>query len=235
MTVVIRPWNKAHIEHIIKKTAELMINVFQNMDHVKEGSLQPIDVHDTPKVLSTNFEKILEQIDALVDMEYYLCDTACRGGIDLHFRTEDVKQFSCHSSVPEKATELTTERKYFLQRMILSELTELAETVEMTSAEVINMYQEALNHYSGPTSSDGDVKELFRLSKFFEEISIQSKFPFNEIFYEVHEANMRKRNPSTGKFEVRATDGKILKPTGWVGPNNEKILMEYLSKFNYKV
>ena len=40
----------------------------------------------------------------------------------------------------------------------------------------------------------------------------------SRIFDLVHEANMAKRDPQSGKFLKRA-DGKIIKPKGWRAPN----------------
>jgi len=40
----------------------------------------------------------------------------------------------------------------------------------------------------------------------------------SRIFDLVHNANMNKRDPNTGRFEKRA-DGKIIKPKGWQPPN----------------
>ena len=39
------------------------------------------------------------------------------------------------------------------------------------------------------------------------------------VFGVVHGANMAKRNPATGKFEKRESDGKIIKPPGWSPPD----------------
>ena len=41
----------------------------------------------------------------------------------------------------------------------------------------------------------------------------------SKIFEEVHAANMAKKDPTTGKFIIRESDGKIIKPDGWKEPN----------------
>ena len=48
-----------------------------------------------------------------------------------------------------------------------------------------------------------------------------------ELWDEVLRSNMAKVDPVTGRVR-RRSDGKILKPTGWTGPNLEAIL--YASK-----
>ena len=41
----------------------------------------------------------------------------------------------------------------------------------------------------------------------------------SSVFRIVHGANMAKRDPETGEFRKRASDGKILKPAGWTPPD----------------
>ena len=48
-------------------------------------------------------------------------------------------------------------------------------------------------------------------------------FRLNDVFEEVHNSNLSKRDPSTGKFIIRE-DGKVVKPDGWVAPNIFKVL-----------
>jgi len=46
-------------------------------------------------------------------------------------------------------------------------------------------------------------------------------FNLNPIFWEVHYSNMSKKDPLTGLFNKRS-DGKILKPIGWMPPDIKK-------------
>jgi len=50
------------------------------------------------------------------------------------------------------------------------------------------------------------------------------RYPFMDLFLEVHEANMRKErgNPKTSKY---GNGFDIVKPAGWVGPNIDKVLI----------
>jgi predicted HAD superfamily Cof-like phosphohydrolase len=45
----------------------------------------------------------------------------------------------------------------------------------------------------------------------------------DNVFNEVHNANMNKRDPSTGKFIIRS-DGKVIKPENWKPPNIKRVL-----------
>jgi energy-coupling factor transport system permease protein len=49
----------------------------------------------------------------------------------------------------------------------------------------------------------------------------------SKIFDVVHQANMAKRDPVTGKFIRREQDGKVMKPVGWQSPN---IVAEIISQ-----
>ena len=46
----------------------------------------------------------------------------------------------------------------------------------------------------------------------------------SKIFNIVHQANMNKKDPKTGKF-IKRDDGKILKPKGWKPPNVEQEIL----------
>ena len=46
----------------------------------------------------------------------------------------------------------------------------------------------------------------------------------DRVFTEVHQSNMNKRDPKTGKFIIRESDGKVIKPSGWVPPNVKQAL-----------
>ena len=48
----------------------------------------------------------------------------------------------------------------------------------------------------------------------------------SSIFKLVHDANMAKKDPESGRF-LRREDGKIIKPAGWVEPNiTEEIIRQ---------
>ncbi len=49
----------------------------------------------------------------------------------------------------------------------------------------------------------------------------------DDVFEEVHSANMRKRQ--NGEF-IKRDDGKILKPEGWYPPDVKKIINKHLDK-----
>lgn len=58
--------------------------------------------------------------------------------------------------------------------------------------------------------------DILRISKI-------KKIPVEKVFNAVHESNMAKRDPETGKFIIRG-DGKVMKPEGWKAPNVYEII-----------
>jgi predicted HAD superfamily Cof-like phosphohydrolase len=54
-------------------------------------------------------------------------------------------------------------------------------------------------------------------------LNIAAKHGVNmsKMFDIVHNANMAKRDPETGIFLRRESDGKVIKPKGWQSPNVE--------------
>jgi len=53
--------------------------------------------------------------------------------------------------------------------------------------------------------------------------AISFGIPFDEVWDEIHESNMAKVDPKTGKVKKRV-DGKVLKPKGWKPPDVAAIL-----------
>jgi len=55
--------------------------------------------------------------------------------------------------------------------------------------------------------------------------ALEFGIPLDRIWDEVHRSNMAKIDPETGKVTKR-TDGKVLKPDGWVAPDIQRVLYE---------
>jgi predicted HAD superfamily Cof-like phosphohydrolase len=54
-------------------------------------------------------------------------------------------------------------------------------------------------------------------------MALEFGIPFQQVWDEVQNSNMRKRDPATGKVR-RREDGKILKPEGWTPPDIAGVL-----------
>ncbi len=46
----------------------------------------------------------------------------------------------------------------------------------------------------------------------------------SKLFDVIHEANMDKRDPETGEFLRRSSDGKVIKRPGWQEPNIDAVI-----------
>ena len=149
---------------------------------------------------------------------------------------ELVKQFTEESTGrkwSERPIKMSQESVVFLIKMILSELNELAETVTDSPEEALNLVKNCmgvdLHLTKNEMKDDEDVIEnqadsLVDIYYYMLNSSSKHGIDLSKVFLEVHEANMRKRDPLTGKFILRESDGKILKPDGWTEPNVKKIL-----------
>lgn len=143
--------------------------------------------------------------------------------------TEEGYEMSCPTT-PQKMSYTSVE---FLIKMMLSEIVELAETVTDSPQNALNMVIDCLGTDLHATKSEMDNdQEIIAaqadalVDSYYYSLNVAAKhgIDLSKVFQEVHRANMDKRDPTTGKFIRRATDNKILKPDGWVGPNVVSIL-----------
>lgn len=115
--------------------------------------------------------------------------------------TKIVKEFTsvCNEGLPEKPVSMTKEKAQFLRDMVNSEFDELEEAIE--NNDIIGQYDAIADawYYMG----DACVKQGFNV---------------DDVFEVVHKANMRKI--VDGKV-IKNERGKVLKPEGWYGPEEE--------------
>jgi len=149
---------------------------------------------------------------------------------------DQVKQFTEESSnikCPEIPQLMNKNDVTFLIRMMLSEIVELAETVTDTTDEALDLVKSCFGvdlHSTFPTFENEQDKIAAQgdalVDMHYYALNVASKHGINlsKIFDAVHEANMNKRDPITGKFIRRLEDNKILKPPGRKSPDIVKIL-----------
>lgn len=120
----------------------------------------------------------------------------------------------------------------FIIRMIMSELDELACTVTASERERDALLQSALDtrdkcvHYSSEYKTPTElIAAQFDalVDSWYYSLNMAAKHGVNmsRIFDVVHVANMAKRDPVTGTFIRRESDGKVIKPEGWQSPDIE--------------
>lgn len=133
--------------------------------------------------------------------------------------TEESNNIKC----PTKPEKMNKEDVQFLLKMVLSELTELAQTVTTSYEEALDMVKNSLDvdpskhpEYHSDEEIIADQGDAMVDAWYYMLNSATKRgIDLSKIFDEVHGANMRKKDPETGKFIRRESDGKILKPSGW--------------------
>lgn len=180
------------------------------------------------------FYTTIDQTDAMVDMAYYIYDTCVKEGLYLDFKSHQVKFFSCPKNPPPPNNNLQPESKIFMHRMIVSELTELGESLHINPQDTIIQYKkhiqtnteelaEAFRRFEGAD----DRFVVIMIVSLIRETCIAHRLPYEDFFQVVHLANIAKRNPATGEYN-RRPDGKVIKPPGWKPPDLEESLRNFM-------
>jgi len=147
-----------------------------------------------------------------------------------------VKQFTEESSgktCPEKPERMTKVEVSFLLKMVLSEMTELAQTVTDSYQEALDMVKDSVDVDASEHPKHTDENEVIAdqgdamVDAWYYMLNAASKRSINlsKIFDEVHSANMRKKDIESNSF-IRREDGKILKPDGWYPADIVKVVKE---------
>jgi len=123
---------------------------------------------------------------------------------------------------------MTRDDVMFITRMVMSELCELACTVTQTPEERDELLQTALEsrdpcknfNYESRSELIGAQFDAL-VDAWYYSLNVAARHGVNmsKIFDLVHQANMNKRDPETGKFLRRESDGKVIKPAGWQSPD----------------
>ena len=160
--------------------------------------------------------------------------------------SELVKEFTEESKnikVPERPTPMSYESTKFLAKMMMSEIVEMLETYEPRAKALVTAKQlldedfaekEALNRpaMTYPLTDEQKIADQMdaMVDSYYYSLDSAAKHGMNlePIFQAVHQANMNKRNPETGKFERRA-DNKVIKPPGWVTADIDKIVNDQIT------
>ena len=148
---------------------------------------------------------------------------------------DSVKQFTEESTgikCPTKPVKMDKTEVQFILKMVLSEMTELAQTVTSSYEEALDMMKSSLDVDPSPHENKKDDVCIIAdqgdamVDAWYYMLNAAAKKGINlsKIFDEVHAANMRKKDPETDKF-IRRKDGKVLKPKGWYPADIEKVVL----------
>jgi predicted HAD superfamily Cof-like phosphohydrolase len=137
----------------------------------------------------------------------------------------------CGRTVPDRPVRMSAVQADFIAQMVMDELAELLCTVydpfivrgalkEMAGrASVPSRTALGLMQSSGHTDDLAVIAEqmdaLVDIQYYLYDAASKHGFNLDPVFDEVHRANLSKRDPDTGKFLVRESDGKIIKPKGY--------------------
>lgn len=119
---------------------------------------------------------------------------------------------------------MTKDEVHFLTKMMLDELMEFMVTVNPEyKVEMIKMIGRSKDlKFNENISNEELIAEqgdaLVDCNYYALNAAVKCGIPLDKIFDEVHQANMNKVDPITGKCNIRE-DGKILKPEGWSPPD----------------
>jgi predicted HAD superfamily Cof-like phosphohydrolase len=143
--------------------------------------------------------------------------------------TEECRGIKC----PEIPQKMSLERVVHLIQMMLSEIVELAETVTDSPKDALQLVTNCLgcdlHEKKKVMNSDRQIiceqgDALIDMWYYALNESAKHGIDLSKIFEVVHDANMKKRDPETGKFILRDGDKKIIKPVGWQEPDIEAAL-----------
>jgi predicted HAD superfamily Cof-like phosphohydrolase len=158
-------------------------------------------------------------------------------------QAELVKQFTEESKgikVPERPSPMNETSTRFLAKMMISEIVEMLESHhepekarEIAHKLIIEDQEEKQGNkkcnYPKPKEIQIEEQMDAMVDCAYYALDSAAKHGMNldPVFNEVHKANMRKRNPLTGKFE-RREDGKVIKPEGWQPADIRKVVAEQI-------
>lgn len=136
------------------------------------------------------------------------------------------------SELPEKPTAMNRKAVEFIVSMVLSEMGELLETVcvdekDRDETMLRLLGTDAHKKIKKPTSLKRKIADqadaMTDAIYYMNDCATKHSMDLDACLKEVHSANMKKVDSTTGKVN-RREDGKILKPAGWTGPCLEKVL-----------
>lgn len=130
-----------------------------------------------------------------------------------------------------RPTPFNKEEATFLTKMMLDELCEFMITIDPNYKQtMINLINDSKNlkfnnELNGIDLVAEQVDALVDSYYYSLNGCVKKGIDFSKVFLEVHNANMNKRDPVTGKF-LKREDGKIIKPVGFSEPNIKNVLTE---------
>lgn len=122
---------------------------------------------------------------------------------------------------------MTLQEVDFLCKMVVDEMLEMYATVtdpEDAKTKLTEHVKNAKTIEKEPfPTPESQADAAVDIMYYIVNAAAKKGMDLDAVFDEVHQANMRKADPKTGKF-VRREDGKVLKPDNWTPPDVGKAL-----------
>lgn len=147
--------------------------------------------------------------------------------MDYYGKVREFTKATSPSVVPSTLQEMTEEEVLLFTNLIIEELLEFLIASFGNSAPAVAAIQRAMSNLRGICAPPPQNK--------YERIALQQDAladlvyvglngaaktgsDFDRVFNLVHDSNMKKVDPATGKV-LRREDGKVIKPDGWTPPD----------------
>lgn len=146
--------------------------------------------------------------------------------------TEESRNIKC----PVRPEKMDKKEVEFIIKMVLSEMTELAQTVSSSPEEAIDLVKNCIGtdinmNYVKPANDIDIIVEQYDAfvdaNYYMLNTAAKKGVNLDDIFNEVHKANMSKKH-ADGKFHTRE-DGKVIKPNNWQEANIRDVILRHKS------
>jgi len=151
---------------------------------------------------------------------------------------EKVRQFTYEAGqdTPDHPQIMSENEVSFIGKMIIDEVLELFASV-MTPQESKQLLKKFIDDSKDiPKMDDDKTEQIAEQADAFVDIwyyslnaAAKKGINLSKIFDVVHNANMAKKDPISGKF-LKREDGKIIKPQGWKPPDIKQEIVDQLKK-----
>lgn len=147
--------------------------------------------------------------------------------MDYYLKVKEFTQATSPSVIPSKPQKMTAAQLVLLTSLVIEELIELitASTGDAVHAQTLIMYaMSRAGEKSIELPKDEDEQIAAEQDALVDLVYVtmngaaKTGVDFDAVFNLVHDANMKKVNPATGKV-LRRQDGKVVKPEGWTPPD----------------
>ena len=201
----------------MEETGKLENNQENNQENNSESVENNNDLKDCKKRKVNEAKEIIEDFFNGETREFFMTK---------HFTMESAPHL-----VPDKPKKMDEKAIRFIVSMVLSECTELIQTIQPDKEKALEMLKECcgidVKSKNLPLDEIDLISDqndaLIDIIVYCQNAIVKNGVEGYSLFKEVMIANMKKRSEN-GKFIIRESDNKIEKPVGWTPPDIRKIV-----------